>query len=73
MLREIGQDETLPWDFLDQGLEKRFLARELRRGVSGRITPKCAVSTCRACGLACAEHPELKPGPGPAPEPAPGR
>jgi len=66
--REAGVDEALPWDFLDQGLEKDTLAREYRRGVSGKITPKCAVETCRACGLACADHPELAPG---APPPAP--
>jgi hypothetical protein len=52
-------EERLPWDFIDQGFEKRFLARELRRGVDSKITPRCAVATCRACGLACADHPEL--------------
>jgi len=61
VLREAGLEEVLPWDFLDHGLEKRFLVRELRRGVGARITPKCAVETCRACGLACADHPELAP------------
>jgi radical SAM superfamily enzyme YgiQ (UPF0313 family) len=61
VLREAGVDEALPWDFIDQGLTKKFLARELRRGVGARITPKCAVETCRACGLGCADHPELKP------------
>jgi radical SAM superfamily enzyme YgiQ (UPF0313 family) len=59
VLREAGVDEALPWDFIDQGLTKAFLARELRRGVGAKITPKCAVETCRACGLACADHPEL--------------
>jgi radical SAM superfamily enzyme YgiQ (UPF0313 family) len=57
--REAGVDEVLPWDVLDHGLEKPFLARELRRGLGARITPKCAVESCRACGLACADHPEL--------------
>ncbi|MGA8892416.1 MAG: radical SAM protein [Anaeromyxobacteraceae bacterium] len=62
--RQVGQDERLPWDFIDHGLEKSFLAREYRRGTSARITPKCALSTCRACGLDCADHPELVlPGP----------
>ena len=57
--REIGVEEALPWDFIDQGLTKAFLARELKRGVGARITPKCRLDTCRACGLACADHPEL--------------
>ncbi len=57
--REAALEERLPWDFIDQGLEKAFLARELRRGVGARITPKCQLETCRACGLDCADHPEL--------------
>src|SRR6266568_461146 len=57
--REIGTDEVLPWDYLDHGLTKKYLARELKRGVGALITPKCRLGTCRACGLACADHPEL--------------
>ena len=58
--REAALEERLPWDFIDQGLEKAFLARELRRGVGAKLTPKCALQTCRACGLDCADHPELR-------------
>jgi len=58
--REAGREERLPWDFLDHGLEKRFLVREWARGVEAKVTPKCALETCRACGLDCAEHPELR-------------
>jgi radical SAM superfamily enzyme YgiQ (UPF0313 family) len=61
--RAAGLDETLPWDFLDHGLTKKFLAHEYRRGAGAKLTPKCAVETCRACGLACADHPELAAGP----------
>ena len=57
-----GLEERLPWDFLDHGLTKAFLAREYRRGTGAKLTPKCAVATCRACGLDCAEHPELAAG-----------
>jgi radical SAM superfamily enzyme YgiQ (UPF0313 family) len=59
--READVGEALPWDFVDQGITKAFLAREYRRGVGSKITPKCAVATCRACGLDCADHPELRP------------
>ncbi len=62
VLREARVEERLPWDFIDQGLTKAFLAREQRRGLGARLTPKCAVETCRACGLDCADHPELKTG-----------
>jgi len=58
--RDIGVDEVLPWDFIDQGLEKSFLARELKRGLGAKVTPKCRLDTCRACGLDCADHPELE-------------
>jgi hypothetical protein len=57
--RQVGFSEALPWDFLDHGLEKRYLEREWHRGLQARITPKCALSTCRACGLDCADHEEL--------------
>ncbi len=59
--REVAVGEALPWDFLDHGVTKAFLAREYRRGTSAKITPRCALSTCRACGLACADRPELRP------------
>lgn len=59
--REVGEGERLPWDVLDHGLEKAFLLREWRRGIGAKLTPKCAVATCRACGLDCADHPELAP------------
>ena len=59
VLREAAVEEALPWDFIDHGLTKAFLAREQRRGLAARITPKCEVETCRACGLGCADHPEL--------------
>ena len=54
----IGTDEVLPWDSSNTGYEEiprpRAAARRRRP-----ITPKCRVDTCRACGLACADHPEL--------------
>jgi radical SAM superfamily enzyme YgiQ (UPF0313 family) len=57
--REVGLEEELPWDVLDHGVTKGYLAREFRRGTGGKLTPKCAISTCRACGLDCADHPGL--------------
>ncbi len=57
--REVGLEERLPWDFVDHGLTKAFLAREWRRSASAKLTPRCALETCRACGLDCADRPEL--------------
>jgi radical SAM superfamily enzyme YgiQ (UPF0313 family) len=53
--REVGDGEVLPWDFLDHGVTKEDLARERRRGLAGRVTPRCRPETCRACGLACGD------------------
>ncbi len=57
--REVPVEERLPWDFIDQGVDRAFLVRELRRGVAGKLTPKCQLETCRACGLDCADRAEL--------------
>jgi radical SAM superfamily enzyme YgiQ (UPF0313 family) len=61
--RRAGADERLPWDFVDPGVEKGWLARERERGLAGKVTPPCVPDTCRACGLDCAERPELRRGP----------
>jgi radical SAM superfamily enzyme YgiQ (UPF0313 family) len=57
--REIPTAERLPWDFLEQGVTRRYLEREWRNGLRAHVTPRCDVAVCRACGLDCAEHPEL--------------
>lgn len=57
--RQAGEAERLPWDHLDPGVEKGWLARERERGLAGKVTPPCVPESCRACGLDCAERPEL--------------
>ncbi len=59
--REAGVEERLPWDFLDHGFTKAYLAREWRRAAGARVTPPCEIATCRACGLACADRPGGRP------------
>ncbi len=63
--RPIPLGERLPWDVLEQGVAKEYLARELRRGLDGRVTPPCDLDACRACGLACADRPPGAAGGGP--------
>jgi len=48
--REKGQDETLPWDHLDAGVEKAFLLYEWRRALACETTPDCRAG-CVGCGL----------------------
>ncbi|NLZ88488.1 MAG: TIGR03960 family B12-binding radical SAM protein, partial [Clostridiales bacterium] len=48
--RERGQDELLPWDFIDAGVTKKYLWRENVRARQGDVTPDCRHG-CQDCGL----------------------
>lgn len=52
--RPREKNETLPWDFIEQGVTKNFLWKEYEKSQSGKITPACQTATCRICG-ACEE------------------
>lgn len=53
--REREQDERLPWDFIDHGIQKQFLWSEYQRALKGRQGPECRVGTCTICGVCKAE------------------
>lgn len=48
--RERGEDEILPWDFIDIGVTKKFLLAERKRAYAGEVTGSC-LSSCKGCGL----------------------
>lgn len=48
--RERGEDEILPWDFIDVGIDKNFLLRERRAAYSAKVSGSC-LKTCNGCGL----------------------
>jgi radical SAM superfamily enzyme YgiQ (UPF0313 family) len=48
--RRYAVDERLPWDFVDHGVDKRYLAAEWRKALLERETPPCDVATCHSCG-----------------------
>ncbi len=53
-LRQRSMDEVLPWDFIDHGIKKSFLAEEYRLAQSGKSSPSCPVMTdmgCKRCGV----------------------
>ena len=50
-LRERGEDEVFPWDFIDIGVTKMFLRREWDRAMKGEVTPNCRMQ-CSGCGVA---------------------
>ena len=48
--REFGEDEVLPWDFIDVYIDKDFLLRERHAAYSGKVSGGCQ-SGCKACGI----------------------
>ena len=54
--RERSYDEIFPWDFLDIGVSKEFLLKELHKAKRGELTPDCRKS-CNGCGIKnCTMH-----------------
>jgi len=49
--REHSLDERLPWDFLDQGIDKSFLIKEYKRALQGKTSPPCPMESCSICGV----------------------
>ncbi len=47
--RHIPFDEILPWDIIDIGVTKEFLARENEKAHKGIVTPNCR-EKCSGCG-----------------------
>ena len=45
------EDERLPWDFLDHGFSRRYLAQERGRAEAGEASPACEPEVCRRCGV----------------------
>ena len=47
-----GEDEVLPWDTIDVGVNKKFLIRERHRAYEAAVTPDCRHG-CAGCGANC--------------------
>lgn len=50
-LRERGEDELFPWDFIDTGVTRKFLRREWENAMKETVTPNCR-QQCSGCGAA---------------------
>lgn len=48
--RERGENEILPWDFIDVGVTRKFLLSERRRAYEGQISGSCK-NKCGGCGM----------------------
>jgi radical SAM family uncharacterized protein len=49
--RERAVGEVFPWDHIDAGVSKSFLAREWENARTGTVTPNCRIK-CQGCGSA---------------------
>ncbi len=50
--RGYGEDEILPWDTIDVGVNKKFLLHERKQAYAENITPDCRHG-CAGCGANC--------------------
>lgn len=50
-VRERGEEEIFPWDFIDIGVTKEFLLREWKNAAKEKVTPNCRMR-CSGCGAA---------------------
>ncbi|MCS7281411.1 MAG: TIGR03936 family radical SAM-associated protein [Desulfobacterota bacterium] len=57
-----GRKETdpLPWDFIDSGVERKFLLEEKERAKLGTMTVACQ-NSCSSCGISCIKRIKVKP------------
>jgi len=53
--RTFAMEEPLPWDNVDTGVRKEYLAAEYNKALEGCFTVDCR-KTCHACGLKCREE-----------------
>ncbi|RMD96592.1 MAG: radical SAM protein [Deltaproteobacteria bacterium] len=49
--RQRDPDEILPWDFIEHGIEKRYLFREYLKALKERTTVPCMIPLCHRCGV----------------------
>ncbi|PLX81662.1 MAG: radical SAM protein [Desulfuromonas sp.] len=50
LYRTRGENETFPWDVIDNGVRRDYLWQEYERALEGRATPRCTPG-CRRCGV----------------------
>ena len=43
--------QPLPWDHIDTGIDKRWLAEDLQRALAAAVVPDCSFEGCSHCGV----------------------
>ena len=57
--------QSLPWDHIDTGIDKSWLAEDLQRALTATVVPDCSFEGCSSCGVCGSEmgHNEVVPPP----------
>ncbi|MBA2879951.1 radical SAM family uncharacterized protein/radical SAM-linked protein [Desulfosalsimonas propionicica] len=50
-LQPVDLDAPLPWDHIDTGVSRDFLAAEHQKALDGTPTPDCRSGDCQGCGV----------------------
>jgi radical SAM superfamily enzyme YgiQ (UPF0313 family) len=61
--RERGQDEVLPWDHLDSGLDKEWLWDDWQEALAEEEVADCRWTPCYDCGVCPTNGTEIQIGP----------
>jgi radical SAM family uncharacterized protein/radical SAM-linked protein len=48
---EVFCRQPLPWDHIDSGLDKGWLADDLQRALAAAVVPDCSFEGCSSCGV----------------------
>ena len=43
--------QPLPWDHIDTGIDKTWLAEDLKRALAAAVVPDCSFEGCSSCGV----------------------
>ncbi len=81
LLDERDRDAPLPWDFVDAGVHRAFLAAEYEKALRGEETADCRTGPCTGCGACTKEigivlekkHPGMPEDRSPSPAPVESR
>lgn len=49
-LRERTEEEVLPWEHLNCGIDKDYFLKEYKRATREKVTPDCLKTSCSICG-----------------------
>jgi radical SAM family uncharacterized protein/radical SAM-linked protein len=49
--RKRKTEDTLPWSFIETGMDAQFLWEEYQRSLEEKISPPCVKENCHRCGI----------------------